>query len=85
MVRCIAANLLSDKYGVTCQPEEVYRPAQNWRLLVTASHTHSLVRPDSLRSCLESLRGQNHIDPADEKGPGRQDKIPGALRLNLVD
>ena len=56
MVRCITADLLSDKHGVTCQPGEVYRPAQYWWLLVTASHTHSLVRPDSLRSCLESLR-----------------------------
>ena len=52
MVRCITADLLFDKYGVTCQPGEVYRPAQ----LVTASHAHSLVQPDSLRSCLESLR-----------------------------
>ena len=31
-------------------------PAQYWWLLVTAPRTHSLVRPDSLRSCLESLR-----------------------------
>ena len=56
MVRCITADLLSDKYGVTCQPGEVYRPAQFWWLLVTASHTHALVQPDNLRSCLESLR-----------------------------
>ena len=56
MVRCITADLLSDKYGVTCRPGDVYRQAQYWRLLVTASHTHSLVQPDRLRSCLESLR-----------------------------
>ena len=56
MVRCITADLLSDKHGVTCQPGEVYRPAQHWWLLVTASQTHSLVRPDSLGSCLESFR-----------------------------
>ena len=56
MVRCITVDLLFDKYGVTCQPGEVYRPAQLWWLLVTASHTHSLVQSDSLRSCLESLR-----------------------------
>ena len=56
MVRCITADLLSDRYGVTCQPGEVYRPAQYWWLLVTASHTHTLVQPDNLRSCLESLR-----------------------------
>ena len=30
MVRCITTDLLSDKYGVTCQPGEVYRPAQYW-------------------------------------------------------
>ena len=41
MVRCITADLLS---------------AQYWWLLVTVSHTHSLVQPDNLRSCLESLR-----------------------------
>ena len=173
MVRCITADLLSDKYGITCQPGEVYCPAQYWWLLVTAPHAHSLVQPDSLRSCLESLRtvvteelilcfhivdlyrgklrlrwwleliitlfvsfprirllddwthsftapvtihtelgtldswstanvhdqslsrsvwqdlsairGQNHIDLADEKGPGRQIVFPGALRPNLVD
>ena len=173
MVRCITANLLSDKYGITCQPGEVYCPAQYWWLLVTAPHAHSLVQPNSLRSCLESLRtvvteelilcfhivdlyrgklrfrwwleliitlfasfprirllddwthsftepvtihtalgtldswstanvdnqslsrsvwqdlsairGQNHMDPADEKGPGRQIVFPGALRPNLVD
>ena len=173
MVRCFTADLLSDKYGVTCQPGEVYRPAQYWWLLVTASHTHSLVQPDNLRSCLESLRtlvteelilcfhivdlyrgklqfrwwleliitlfanfprirllddwthsfnqpvtiytalgtldawstanvdnqslsrsvwqdltairGQNHFDPPDEKGPGRQIVFPGVLRPNLVD
>ena len=56
MVRCITVDLVSDKYGVTCQPGEVYRPTHYWWLLVTASHTHSLVQPDSLRSCLESLR-----------------------------
>ena len=174
MVHCITTDLPPDKYGVTCQPGEVYGPAQYWWLLVTASHNHSLVRPDSLRSCLESLRtvvteeqilcfhivdlyrgklqfrwwleliitlfanfprirllddwthsfnqpvtihttlgtldtwsttanvdnqslsrsvwqdltairGQNHFDPADEKGPGRQIVFPGALRPNLVD
>ena len=151
----------------------MYRAAQFWWLLVTASHTHSLERPDSLRSCLESLRtvvteqlilcfhivdlyrgklqfwwwlemiitlfanfprirllddcthsfnqpvtihtalgtldawstanvdnqslsrsvwqdltairGQNHFDLADEKGPRRQIVFPGALRPNLVD
>ena len=56
MVRCFTADLLSHKYGVTCQPGEVYRPAQYWWFLVTASHTHSLIQPDNLRSCLESLR-----------------------------
>ena len=40
MVRCITSDLLSDKYGVTCQPGKVYRPAQYWWLLVPASHTH---------------------------------------------
>ena len=34
---------------------------------------------------LSAIRGQNHIDPADEKGPGRQIVFPGALRPNLVD
>ena len=48
MVRRFTADLLSDKYGVTCQPGEVYRPVQYWWLLVTASHAHSLVQPGSL-------------------------------------
>ena len=56
MVRCITADLLFDKYGVACQPGEVYRPAQFRWLFVTASHTHSLVQPDSLRCCVENLR-----------------------------
>ena len=56
MVRCITADLLSDKYGITYQPAEVYRPAQYWWLLVTAPHAHSLVQPDIFQSCLESLR-----------------------------
>ena len=56
MVRCITADLLFDKYGVACQPGEVYRPAQFRWLLLTASHTHSLVQPDSLRCCVENLR-----------------------------
>ena len=34
---------------------------------------------------LTAIRGQNHFDPADEKGPGRQIVFPGALRPNLVD
>ena len=173
VVRCITADLLADKYCVNCQPGEVDRPAQYWWLLVTSSHTHSLVQPDSLRSCLESLRtlvteelilcfqiiflyrgklqfrwwleliitlftsfpcirlldnwtdsfiepvtlhaalgtldawsptnvdnrslsrsvwqdltairGQNHIDSTDEKGPGREIVFPGVLRPNLVN
>ena len=56
MVRCVTPDVLFDKYGVTCQPGEVYRSAQYWWLLGTAPHTHSLVRPKSLRSGLESLR-----------------------------
>ena len=28
VVRCITADLLSDKNGVTCQREDVYRPTQ---------------------------------------------------------
>ena len=42
MVRCITAGILSDKYGVTCQSEEVYRTVQYWFFLVTAFHTYSL-------------------------------------------
>ena len=34
---------------------------------------------------LSAILGQNHIDLADEKGPGRQIVFPGALRPNLVD
>ena len=33
---------------------------------------------------LAAICGQNHIDPADEKGPGRQIVFAGALRPNLV-
>ena len=55
MVRCVTTDLVSDKYGVTCESGEKYRSAQHWWLPVTASHTHSLVQHDSLRSCLENL------------------------------
>ena len=34
---------------------------------------------------LTAIRGQNHCDPADEKGLERQIVFPGALRPNLVD
>ena len=34
---------------------------------------------------LAAIRGQNHIDPDNEKGSGRQIVFPGALRPNLVD
>ena len=33
---------------------------------------------------LTAIRGQNHFDPADEKGPGRHIVFPGDLRPNLV-
>ena len=33
---------------------------------------------------LAAIRGQYHVDPADEKGPGRQIVFPGALQPNLV-
>ena len=53
MVNCITVDLLSVQYDVTCQPGDVYRPAQRWWFLVTASYTHSLVQPHSLRSCFK--------------------------------
>ena len=34
---------------------------------------------------MTDICGQNHIDPADEKGPGRQIRLPSALRPILVD
>ena len=34
---------------------------------------------------MTAIRRQNHIDPTDERGLGRQIVFPGALRPNLVD
>ena len=34
---------------------------------------------------MTAIRGQNHIDSSDEKGPGRHIVFSGALRPNLVD
>ena len=67
MVCCITADLISHKYGITCQPGEEYRPTQYRWILVTASHAQSLVQPDSLRSCLEfakcGFRGTHSVLP----------------------
>ena len=56
MVRCITGDLVCDKYGITCHPGEVCRLVRHFWLLVTASHTHSLVQPDSWRNCPQRLR-----------------------------
>ena len=56
MVRCVTGDLVCDKYGITCHPGEVCRLVRHFWLLVTASHTHSLVQPDNLPSCLQRLR-----------------------------
>ena len=56
MVRCIPADLLYDKYNVTATREDVYQPATNWWLLITAQRVPDLVDPLILNTCLESLR-----------------------------
>ena len=56
MVRCITADLLHDTNEVVATPGDIYRPAKNWWLLITAYRVSDLVHPNSLRSCLENLR-----------------------------
>ena len=56
MVRCIPADLLHDKFNVTATPGDVYQPATNWWLLITAQRVSDLVDPLVLNTCLESLR-----------------------------
>ena len=56
MVRCITADLLHDQYGILLEPGNVYQPARNWWLMITAQESCDLVHPNSLRSCLECLR-----------------------------
>ena len=55
MVRCITADLLLDRYGVTVEPGGVYSPAPHRWLLVTASRADTLVNPRHLLLCLEHL------------------------------
>ena len=47
-IRCFTADFLVDKYGIILQSGEVYRPAQNWWLLVSVPQTHFLFQPLSL-------------------------------------
>ena len=56
MVRCIPADLLHDKYNVAAMPGDIYQPATNWWLLITAPRVSDLVDPSTLNTCLESLR-----------------------------
>ena len=56
MVRCIPADLLHDKYNVIAIPGDVYQPATDWWLLITAPRVSDLVDPLILNACLESLR-----------------------------
>ena len=48
-VRCVTADLLHDKYGVTATP------GKTLVALITAHRVTDLVHPNSLRSCLENL------------------------------
>ena len=56
MARCISAGLLLDRYGVEVEPGGFYSPAPYWWLLVTAPRADTLVNPQHLLLCLESLR-----------------------------
>ena len=56
MVRCVTADSLHGKYEVTATASDIYQPAKNWWLLITAIRVSDFVRPDSSRSCLENLR-----------------------------
>ena len=55
-VRCIPADLLHDKHNVVATPGDVYQPATNWWLLITAQCVSDVVKPLVLNACLESLR-----------------------------
>ena len=55
MVRCITADLLHNKYGITATEGDVCQPAQDWWLLGTAYQVSHLVHPKNLRSCFENL------------------------------
>ena len=56
MVRCVTADLLHDKYMVDITVGDVYQPADNWWLLVTAETTNAIVKPHDLRLCHGNLR-----------------------------
>ena len=52
-------------------------------LLTANADIQSLSR--SVSQDLTAIRGHDHNNPADEKGPGRWIVFPGALRPNLVN
>ena len=56
MVRCVTADLVQDKYAIITTVGDVYHPADNLWLLITAETADSQVKPDDLRSCVETLR-----------------------------
>ena len=54
MVGFVTADLVQDKFAFATTMGDVYQPADNWWLLITAETTDSLVQPDDLRCCLEN-------------------------------
>ena len=59
MVRCVTADLVHDKYAVITTVGDVYQPAENWWLLITAETTDSLVKPQDLSFLFGKLA---HLD-----------------------
>ena len=55
-IRCVSADLVSDRYAVDVTIGDVFQPADNWWLLITAADSRDLVKAVDLVVCLENLR-----------------------------
>ena len=56
IARCVTADLLHYKYGISAKAGKIYCPTQHWCLMITAAQSSDLVTTYTLRSCLENLR-----------------------------
>ena len=53
---CVSADLVLDQYAVDVTVGDVYQPADDWWLLITAQPSSALVKSVDLVVCLENLR-----------------------------
>ena len=61
-IRCVSAELVLDQYAVNVTVGDVYQPADDWWLLITAQDSNALVRSVDLIVCLENLRTLTNKD-----------------------